>query len=330
MRILFMESHPMLVNGLPNGFRTIGCQVKVSGPLTEENIPKLLAEFQPDLVFSLGWSLETTHEKAEWLHKHTHLAKRPLVYWATEDPTHTLSFTLPYLHKLKPDFVFTICTSMVDFYHSLNIPSAHMDFGYHPGVHFKTTPDSAYQCDIAVVANAYPHILQRYPHHYRIQSLKTLIAPLVSKGIRIDFWGRGWGSMQSILGCSIPTEWLHGYIDYPQSNQVYNGASIVLGLQNQLLQLSQRTYEILGAGGFLITSNTPEIQRLFVSGHDLVAVSSPEQTLEQITHYLENPEQRQRISTQGQQAVSQHTYANRASDMLRILHAQGVLSGEKP
>ena len=125
--------------------------------------------------------------------------------------------------------------------------------------------------------------------------------------------------MAAFLGADIPEAWLHGYLEYPLANLVYSSASIILGLQNHQTQLSQRTYEIMGSGGFLLTSDIPEIRRMFVPGRDLAVSSAPEQTVELVNHYLKQTEERQRISAQGQKAVTTHTYAHRASEMLRIL-----------
>lgn len=326
MKILFLESHPMLINGLPNGFREAGCEVKISGPLTKENIPMMIEDFHPDLLFMLGWSTETTIEKAKWVHFYSENAKIPLAYWATEDPTHTYSFTLPLLKELKPDFVFTICKGRVMYYQMLGFKAAHMDFGYYSKVHYKAAPNEKYKCDIAVVANAYPNVLHLYPHHYRITSLKILIAPLIAEGIRVDFWGRKWAEMAHLLGNDIPSDCIHGYLNYTLANQVYSSASIMLGLQNQLNQVSQRTYEIMGSGGVLITSVTPEVNRLFQSGRDLLTSDSPERTLELVKHYLNAPEEREKISKQAQIAVEPHSYLNRAKGALQALSEQEIIS----
>lgn len=63
--------------------------------------------------------------------------------------------------------------------------------------------------------------------------------------------------MEPYLGKNIPEDWLHGYIHYLEARKVYNSADIVVGIQNHLTQLTQRIYEILGAGGFLLTADTP-------------------------------------------------------------------------
>lgn len=314
----------MLIHGLPGGFRDAGCEVEISGPLSLEIIETLLTQFRPDVVFTMGWSNETTDKKAFLIHKLVKAAKLPLVYWATEDPTHTHSFTLPLIQKLQPDFVFTICRERVAYYKKLGIRAAHMDFGYHPGIHFQTDPNAQYCCNVAVVANAYPRILQKYPQHYRIESLKTLIVPLVQSDIRVDFWGKGWNEIEPVLGIRIPRECCHGYLEYCDANLVYSSASILLGPQNQQTQLSQRTYEIMGSGGFLLTSDTPEVRRLFVPGKDLVTSASPEETVELTRHYLKETAERQKIRASGQKAVSAHTYQNRALDMLRILNEEKI------
>lgn len=60
MRVLFLESHPMWIHGLPNGFRDAGHKVKVSGPLDKRTIYKLIGDFAPDLVITMGWGPENS------------------------------------------------------------------------------------------------------------------------------------------------------------------------------------------------------------------------------------------------------------------------------
>ena len=65
MRILFLESNPMWIYGLPNGFCDAGHTVMISGPLTEEGIIDMIANFQPDLIFTMGHTSEHTREKTK-------------------------------------------------------------------------------------------------------------------------------------------------------------------------------------------------------------------------------------------------------------------------
>ncbi len=131
--------------------------------------------------------------------------------------------------------------------------------------------------------------------------------------------------MKLHLGQEISPEWIHGYLHYTEACKIYSSADIVIGLQNHLTQLTQRTYEILGSGGFLLTSDTPEVRRLFEPGRDLVISSSPEETLELVSYYLENPVERENMRRQGSLAVEKHSYKHRAKYIIDVLQKQNVL-----
>lgn len=187
MKILFLESHPIWLYGLPNGFREAGHTVIISGPVSRENITEMIDEFKPDLIVSMGWTPEHSREKQFWIRNAIKKVNIPLVYWATEDPLHTQNFTIPLIKKMKPDFVFTVTPSLCKTYERMGIKAAHLDFSYHESVHHQIKPLEKYSCDIAVVANAYPDFLEEHPEVFRSSSLKTLIRPLIRNGIRIDF-----------------------------------------------------------------------------------------------------------------------------------------------
>lgn len=326
MRILVLESHPLWIYGLPNGFKDLGHSVKISGPLSDQVLEKLIVDFQPHFILSMGWGPENDSPyKQNRMYKWVKASGIPHVYWATEDPTHTSTFTLPFLKRVQPDFVFTICPFRVDEYYQMGIPSAHLDFGFHQAVHHPTKPVSEYECDIAIVANAYPRKLVKYPDHFRHESLGILVKPLLEANKKIDFHGRFWNEMGSYFGEEIPKEWQHGYLEYPKAYQVYSSAKIVLGLQNHPTQLTQRTYEILGSGGFLLTHDTPEVRRLFTPGRDLVVSSSPEQTVRLVDYYLTRPEERDDIRLSGLKTVQEHSYSARAKYILDKLRSHRII-----
>ena len=325
MRVLFLENHPMWIHGLPNGFRDAGHTVKISGTLTKYKLPRLLRRFRPDLIISMGWTPEHSDNKQKWMRRFVGSSGIPHIYWATEDPTHHESFSLPYVRTVKPDFVFTICRSKVKDYKKMGIKAAHMDFGYHQKVHRNGVSIKRLRSNIAIVANGYSRILNIYPKHFRIKSLHHLIRPLVKDRTRIDIWGKQWEGMKPILGVGVPRSWLHGYLPYPDAHKVYNSAKIVIGPQNQLTQVTQRTYEILGSGGFLLTSDTPEIRRLFKPGKDLVVSRSAKQTRNLVRYYLKHPKQRERIRKQGKITVLRHNYKQRALYMIQQLKKHKIL-----
>ncbi|MGF9965874.1 glycosyltransferase family protein [Bacillus rhizoplanae] len=328
MRILFLESSQIWTAGLPKGFVDAGHKVMISGPLTQKNIPHMIESFQPDLVITIGWGVEHTDKKLKWIKKYLHEARTPLVYWAVEDPQFTTTWSLPLINKIQPSFVFTISPATVDYYKQQGIKAAYMDFGHHSSVHFPVDTIPQYQASIAVVANAYPDVLEKYPQHFRHHAINTLIRPLLAENIRIDFWGRHWDKMNPFLGMDIPKDWIHGYAPYNEANYIYSSTNIVLGLQNYPSQVTQRTYEILASGGFLLTMDTPGVRHLFQPGHDLVVSSSPEETVKLVKYFLEHPASCEKIREQGKLTVKIHNYQHRAEFMVNVLTKEGIIKPE--
>ncbi|PFN82002.1 peptigoglycan-binding protein LysM [Bacillus sp. AFS076308] len=325
MKILFLESHPIWIYGLPNGFKEEGHTVMISGPLSKDNISEMLDLFKPDLIIYLGWTNEHSKEKWPWIREAIKKTTIPLVYWATEDPLHTENFTKPLINAVKPDFVFTVTPSLCEKYEKLGFKADHLDFGYHQSVHYPVQPFNNYRCDIAVVANAYPDYLKKNPESFRAEALRTLIKPLIKKGIRVDFWGNHWDKMGEYIGSDIPTNWIHGYLDYRDAYKVYSSAKIVIGLQNSSKQLTMRTFEILGSGGVLLTTDTPAVREKFTPGQDLIVSSGRKETVSKIQEYLKNDLERQQIRENGQKAVQDHSYRNRAKRILEVLENRGIL-----
>ncbi|WP_047155151.1 CgeB family protein [Aneurinibacillus tyrosinisolvens] len=326
MRILFLETHPMWIFGLPNGFKDLGHHIKLADPNNEPLLKEALKEFQPHLIFSMGWTpANDTPEKQERIGNYTQAFGIPHVYWATEDPGYTEVFSLPYLERAKPDFVFTICTQKVGVYENSGIGAAHLDFGYHPSVHYPTHPHRQYTSTAALVANGYPQLYEKDPAHQRFTSLKTLVEPFLDEKIETNFYGRYWDQMKKLFGKNVPANWIKGYLPYPEANKVYSSVKIVIGVQNKMTQVTQRTYEILASGGFLLTTDTPEVRRLFVPGKDLLVSSSREETLQLLRYYLDRPDERRKICEHGLETVKKHSYTIRAKKALETLCTRKVI-----
>lgn len=326
MRILFLLSGTIWPHTLPQGFIDAGHEVKISGPITKENLPKLISEFKPNLMISIGMGPEQTIERQLLVRKYSKASKVPHIYWAIEDPAFTRQFSLPLIQRIQPDFVFSLCHETVIYYKKLGIKADHMDFGFAPKIHNYIGVQNEYKFSIGLVANAYPNILKNYPNHFRSTSLKTLVIPLLKENIRIDIWGKNWDKMNKILGYDIPSEWLHGYLSYSDANKVYSSVQIVIGIQNYTTQVTQRTYEILASKGFLLTDNTIGVNKLFKPNQDLIVSSSPQETINLVKHYLNRNEECRRIATQGALSVQGNSYKDRANYMIDILRHHHLCS----
>jgi spore maturation protein CgeB len=326
MRILFFEYNPIWINGLPNGFRDHGHEVFFSGLVTSEQIQTVFSQYKPDLVFTLGWSHMHFEDKLIALKKACKKLGVPHVFWATEDPTYTDIFTLPVLKAAQPDFVFTICKFRVEKYITMGFKAAHLDFGYHPQIHFPRIPDNYHKADIGIVANGYPLKLRQFRYHFRRLSLANLLTPLLKEAYKVGIYGTGWQQMNKILRKPVPSQWINGELPYLRTNLIYNSSAIVLGLQNYEHQVTQRTYEILGAGCFLLTSDTQALRELGRPGQDFMVSSSPTKTLKLIKHFLQFEEERLDVQKNGFEIIKRHSYTHRAEYINTILKTQGIIN----
>lgn len=325
MRVLFLQSGTIWVHTLPEGFIEAGHEIKISGPINNENVSAFISEFKPHLIISMGMGPDQTKERQLIARKYSKAYKIPHVYWSIEDPCFTRSFSLPIIQTMQPDFVFSICPETVDYFNQMGIKSAYMNFGFAPKIHHPIEALDEYTSSIALVANAYPHVLKRYPNHYRKESIKTLILPILKKNIKIDFWGDDWDKFKEILGFSIPNEWIHGYLPYKDANKVYSSSKIIIGLQNYTTQVTQRTFEVLASGGFLLTNDTPGVNNLFKKGEDLITSSSPENTLGLVKYYLDRPKECIKIALNATKTVAGNSYKDRAQYIINTLKKEKII-----
>ncbi len=81
-----------------------------------------------------------------------------------------------------------------------------------------------------------------------------------------------------------------------------------------------RVWDVLGAGGFLMTNYQAEIPCYFKEGEDLVCFDGPEDLSEKAGYYLTHETERRRIAENGYRKVREdHDYMARIREMLRIL-----------
>jgi spore maturation protein CgeB len=78
-----------------------------------------------------------------------------------------------------------------------------------------------------------------------------------------------------------------------------------------------RIFDIMGAGGFLISNYQPEIPEYFVPDEDIVLYDSIPDLLEKTEYYLNNEEARRRIALSGYEKVRKyHTWKVRMKEIL--------------
>lgn len=81
-----------------------------------------------------------------------------------------------------------------------------------------------------------------------------------------------------------------------------------------------RTFESTGAGAMLLTNYTPNLEKLFEIGKDLVVYESPDDLIKKIDYYLTHSNEREEIAMSGRsKSKNSHSYDVRAQNLIDFL-----------
>lgn len=114
-----------------------------------------------------------------------------------------------------------------------------------------------------------------------------------------------------------------GSLDYwSEMPKVFRETKINLNftIPNIKSGLPLRVWDVLGAGGFLLTNFQAEIPYYFKNKEDLVCFESVEELVELAGYYLEHEEERKQIAHNGYEKVKErHSWENRIVRMMEIV-----------
>lgn len=115
----------------------------------------------------------------------------------------------------------------------------------------------------------------------------------------------------------------HGAVDYyDAAPYVFKNAKINLNITLRSIKsgIPLRAFDILGAGGFLLTNYQADFEDCYVPGEDFVYYESKEDLIEKIEYYLSHEDERAAIAQNGfRKTVSCHTYKHRAEEIIACL-----------
>lgn len=103
--------------------------------------------------------------------------------------------------------------------------------------------------------------------------------------------------------------------------KIFKCSKINLNMTNRPIKtgLPLRIFDIMGAGGFLLTNYQAEIPKHFEIGKDLAAYESQEDLLNQIRYYLTHDDRRREIAENGQKKVKElHSYKVKLQKMIEL------------
>ena len=114
-----------------------------------------------------------------------------------------------------------------------------------------------------------------------------------------------------------------GSVDYwTQMPKVFHMSKINLNftIPNIYTGLPLRMWDILGAGGFLMTNYQAELPDFFVENKDLVCFDGEKDLVEKTLYYLSHEEERKQIARNGHEKVKKfHTYQIRLEEIIETI-----------
>lgn len=174
---------------------------------------------------------------------------------------------------------------------------------------FPVLPDAFRETDAYVVSN---YILgMEIASYQRIRTLNTL-----AKHFQVDLFTRS--DVSSLIGVCC-----HGGVTtHTEMPLIFKQSKINLNITIPSIQtgLSQRIWDVLGCGGFLLTNYQMELPEYFEIGTDLDAYETHEELKEKVAYYLKHEDVRRSIAESGYQKVKEkHSVIHRVLEMLNII-----------
>lgn len=90
-----------------------------------------------------------------------------------------------------------------------------------------------------------------------------------------------------------------------QLTYIYSTSKININITLHCIETgaSQRIFDVMGAGGFLLSNYQKELVELFIPGEEIVLFHNEQELVELVDYYMEHEEERKRIARNGQKKV---------------------------
>jgi spore maturation protein CgeB len=170
-------------------------------------------------------------------------------------------------------------------------------------------PSQSCRYDVSFIGNMYG---------YRA----TWIEALRASGINVTCFGHG-------------TE--NGVVDARMIPEIYLASRISLNFsgagqgRGNNRQIKARTFEVPGAGGFLLTELSPDLEQYFERGKEIATFESPDELVAMARYYLDHPDQRDAIARAGhRRTTAEHSYEQRFSEILQRLELLRARRQDRP
>lgn len=246
--------------------------------------------FKPELIFTVVSDVELWEETILYLR--AMLPDTAVVSWATDDTwkyRKVSRFVGRFHHGMITTYADTVAAYRSDGVDQVLVSqwAANEEWIRPPLV----TADCLHQVSFVGIA---------YGDRHRV------VQALAQRGVRVECFGYQWPS-GPIAAEQIPNIMQRSVISLNFSKGMYGGPN----------QVKARTFEVPGAGGFLLTEAAPGLERWFVPRQEIAVWNDIDDLESQIRYYLSHPGERDDMARKAhERTLREHRYELRMRDLL--------------
>lgn len=253
----------------------------------------VVAEFRPDILFTVQRDYEIWLETLQTI-RNEGIA---LATWTTDD-----SFKFPMVSRFIAPYYDAISTTYdyrVADYQAAGIKGVYLT-QWAANTHWLKPPQPASECKYAVSFVG-----------TKFGPREEMVKQLQSAGVQITCFGYGWPNGPVQMN-DIPEIMRDSVISL-------NFSAGFMSSNGNDFQIKARTFEVPGAGGFLLTEDVPGLASVYKLGKEIDVFRSLDQLTEKCHYYLANPEIRDCIAQAGfERTAREHTYEARLKGLLDL------------
>ncbi len=233
-----------------------------------------VCESRPDMVFLVPFA-DWAGPLRETVRRITECSSAKTVLWICDDPWQFEDFSSRWAPCV--DHIITTDPGMLSAYRAIGCEDRLVISQWGVNTSIYSAKTVAQDIDVSFVGHA---------HSDRQASIRAIEAG----GIEVQVFGRGWGARGQRLSDGE-------MIDVFRRSKI--NLNLGLSIESSCRQIKARNFEVLAAGGFLITQRVPYLDRYLEDGRDLVMYEHCSEIPQLIERYLSDNESRAAIARRG-------------------------------
>lgn len=288
--------------GLREAFQRIGLVYEIDYVSSKYDLAKAVETFKPHLMFTQAHAPNSIPVKQIAAARAAH-PEMVVVNWNGDVHEHGLTTPEMIAYLRHFDMQLVVNANVLSVYQAQGIRAAYWQVAYEPISEDEIPAMPAH--DVVFLANCYSE--QRRALGHLLQGMQ---------GVNVGLYGRGW-------------KWGNGDTTYnfPAGAGLYRNAKIAIG-DNQYSDksgfVSNRIFEVLSGGVFLLHQTVPDLQQLtgLVDGVHYVSWNDTNDLQRKIKHWLQPryQDQRRQIAAAGREYVREyHNFDVRVDELLGLL-----------